>query len=142
MNTAFDTSVIVAGLLSWHETHEPARDALEAALDNDEVILPADALVESYAVMTRLPAPHRVAPTDAYALLNESFRGAAKVVALSATDAWKLIAGLSKDNVGGGKTYDARILAAAVKGGANRLLTFNARDFEALANDAIEIAVP
>jgi hypothetical protein len=45
-------------------------------------------------------------------------------------------------SVAGGAVYDARIIAAAVKGGALRLLTLNARHFERLAPEGLEIPVP
>ena len=50
MNTAADTSVIVAALLAWHNSHEAALDSL---IDAQAVglILPAPALVEAYSVI-------------------------------------------------------------------------------------------
>ena len=70
---AADTSVIVASLLTWHEHHAPSRRALETAMDDAPLVIPVPALVESYAVLTRLPAPHRLSPRDAHVLLRENF---------------------------------------------------------------------
>jgi predicted nucleic acid-binding protein len=67
---AVDTSVVVAALLGWHEAHEPARRALERGLAAERIVMPAPALLEAYAVMTRLPSPHRIRPADAAALLG------------------------------------------------------------------------
>ena len=60
--TAVDTSVIIAALLGWHEAHDPALRALITASDTGggTLLIPAPALVEAYAVMTRLPAPHEL----------------------------------------------------------------------------------
>ena len=46
-----DTSVLVAGFASWHESHAAAREALRCA----RVV--AHSLVETYSVLTRLPPP-------------------------------------------------------------------------------------
>ncbi len=37
------------------------------------MLLPAPALVEAYAVLTRLPPPHRLSVPDALALLEANF---------------------------------------------------------------------
>lgn len=81
--TAIDTSVIVPGLLFWHEKHEAASAALVQLLESgNEVVLPLHSLVEAYAVMTRLPPPHR-----------------------------DLLQNLSHRNLVGGTSYDSLILA-------------------------------
>ncbi len=130
---ALDTSVIVAGLLSWHEHHEASVRALEEALGSAAgVVLPLTALIEAYAVMTRLPAPHRLAAKDALALLEDSFRGRVRLVGLSGDDGWRFARGLGERGIAGGRTYDALIAAAARQGGAARILTLNRQHFEKL----------
>ena len=42
----------------------------------------APALVEAYAVLTRLPPPHRLSPADALALLEADFIHPAKIITL------------------------------------------------------------
>lgn len=59
-----DTSVLVPALLSWHERHDDARRAVHGVRG-----VPAHVLVESYSVLTRLPAPSRLAPAAAADLL-------------------------------------------------------------------------
>jgi predicted nucleic acid-binding protein len=138
---AVDTSVVVAALLGWHENHEAARKALERSLNAERLVLPAPVLIEAYAVMTRLPAPHRLSPDDAASLLRDTFAGVA-TVALEPDDIWKLIDHLEAGHVSGGRSYDAHILACARKAGARKLLTLNERDFLALAEPEIEIVRP
>jgi len=142
--TALDTSVIVAALLTWHEAHEPALRALVAAAASRRarLLVPAPALVEAYAVMTRLPAPHRVAPADALDLLAGSFQRRADVVALGDAETWQFLHETGGRGVAGGRTYDALIVRCAVKGGAVRLLTLDRRDFERLDLAGIELIVP
>ena len=138
---AVDTSVVVAALLGWHEDHEAACKALERSLTAERLVLPAPALVEAYAVMTRLPSPHRLSPVDAAALLRDTFSGVS-TVALDGGEVWKLIEELEAGQVAGGRSYDGHILACARKAGARRLLTLNERDFLALGDHEIEIVRP
>jgi predicted nucleic acid-binding protein len=138
---AVDTSVVVAALLGWHENHEAARKALERSLTAERLVLPAPTLIESYAVMTRLPSPHRLSPADAAALLHDTFVGV-PTVALDGDEVWKLIEDLEATQIAGGRSYDGHILACARKAGAKKLLTLNDRDFLALGAPEIEIARP
>lgn len=139
---AIDTSVVVAALLSWHERHDVAAAAVARALSRDRLILPLHVLIESYSVMTRLPAAHRLSPADAWTVLSESFREQAQLAAHSTRESWTLIRRLAESGLGGGIVYDAVILEAARDGGATAILTFNARDYERLGREDIEIVVP
>ncbi len=141
--TAVDTSVAVAALLSWHEAHERALSALEGSVGpGRRLVLPAPALVEAFSVMTRLPAPHRLAPGRAIEILAGSFESRAKTVALDGTETWSLVRSLAGAGIGGGPVYDAQILACAVKAGARRLLTLDERDFTRFDPQGLEIVVP
>jgi predicted nucleic acid-binding protein len=138
---AVDTSVVVAALLGWHEDHAPARAALEAGLAAGRLIVPAPVPVEAYSVMTRLPAPHRISPADAVALLGDTFRDVT-VIALEPKEIWTLLAWLDERKIAGGRAYDGHILACSKKGRARRLFTLNARDFLAFDEPGIEIVRP
>lgn len=50
--TAVDTSLVVAAFASWHERHEAARRAMDGG-----VRLIEHCALETYSVLTRLPAP-------------------------------------------------------------------------------------
>jgi len=67
----------------------------------------AHALAESYAVLTRLPAPHRLSPADALAVLEGSFLGSALIVALNADGYRAVLRRSGKEGIAGGRTYDA-----------------------------------
>ena len=122
---------MVAAVCSWHERHAVVAAEIERRLDaRGRLATPAHALVEAYAVLTRLPAPHRVAPADAWALLKANFVEPAKVVALEGPAHAVLLARLAAAGTGGGRTYDALIAEQAVAAGANILLTLNPRHFE------------
>lgn len=139
---AFDTSVIVAAVLGWHEHHAAALRALQHAFDRDRVVVPGPALVESYSVMTRLPAPHRISPADALLLLDETFHADAVTVALTTGELWRFLRSLPGTQVAGGRAYDAHILACADKAEAKVLWTLNEHDFTALDHPTIEIRRP
>ncbi len=132
MTIALDSSVIVAALLSWHEKHHAAAKAVERALaSKGGVVIPAHALFESFAVMTRLPAPHRLAPSDALTLLRDNFTST-RIATLTARNVWPILQKLAQLGLAGGLTYDAIILEAATDGGATELLTLSERDYERL----------
>ncbi|HEY4641755.1 MAG TPA: PIN domain-containing protein [Thermoanaerobaculia bacterium] len=137
---AVDSSVIIAGVLSWHEFHERAIRALEKAVAGRRLLMALPVLIESYSVLTRLPAPHRLRPAVAYELLHDSFAGA-RAISLSPTTAWTFLQNCVDTGTVGGRVYDAVIASAAIDAGASELLTFNARDFDVF-RDRIAIVVP
>lgn len=143
LRTAIDTSVIVAAHLTQHEHHRAAFQAVERTLEVEEqIILPMPSLVEAYAVLTRIPAPNRLSPADAFRVLKASLESVSQIAALSDQDAWPFFADLSSNNFVGRATYDCQIIACAVKAGAERILTLNSRDFQRLKPDGIEIVNP
>lgn len=60
--------MIIAGFASWHEHQDKACAALESAPH-----LIAHCALESYAVLTRLPAPHRASPKIVVEYLRAQF---------------------------------------------------------------------
>ena len=127
---ALDTSCMVAAVCSWHERHHEAAAAVESRLERGEQLaVAAHALVETYAVLTRLPSPHRLAPGDAWAVVQANFVESAAVVTLSGREHAALLGRLADAGTGGGRTYDAVIAACAAKARAAELLTFNPRHF-------------
>ncbi len=106
------------------------------------MIVAAPALVEAYAVLTRLPAPHRVSAADALAVLDANFMRSGKLMALDAASYRSLLRAAPGDGVAGGRTYDAVIARCAVRAQASALLTFNERHFRSLAPLGVAIVVP
>jgi predicted nucleic acid-binding protein len=57
---------MIAAITSWHDRHERARQEIENRLNRKQrMIVSGPALIEAYSVLTRLPAPNRIAPADA-----------------------------------------------------------------------------
>lgn len=128
--TAVDATLLVAALLSWHESHESAFGSLSALLeDGGPVLLPVPALLEAYAVMTRLPATHRLSPADAMALLKGSVEEGCRLVEMPAAAAWPVLEGLAERGEGGEATADSALLECARSAGAERLLTLHPEAF-------------
>lgn len=122
---------MVAAACTWHEHHDAAVADLERRFDRGQrLAVAAHALVETYAVLTRLPAPHRLAPAVAWALVKANFVESATVVALDGPAHIELLGRLAMMEIGGGRSYDAVIGACASAAGVDALLTFNARHFD------------
>lgn len=103
---AADTSVVVAAFASWHEGHEAALRALRRG-----VRLPAQVMVESYSVLTRLPPPHRAAAPVVESFLAERFPDAP--LTLPGSEVRVLLRAMAAAEVAGGAIYDALIAATA-----------------------------
>ena len=141
MTTAVDSSVLIAGMMSWHEQHTASRSELEAlAQSTPAPVLPAHALVECYSVLTRMPAPHRIAAHDAHALLSGSF--AAWDVVGGTHNVWSLLAHLADNEIIGGMVYDALIVDSALAAGAREIVTWNISHFERVANGRLIVRQP
>jgi len=100
MKLAVDTSVVIAGFATWHESHDLAREALDAS-----PVLVVHCALEAYSVLTRLPAPFRVAPDIVAAFLRARFPKRPLALPIAAQAA--LVPRLVKAGVAGGTVYDA-----------------------------------
>ena len=116
---AVDTSVIIAAFASWHESHALARQALDQGPS-----LIAHCALETYSVLTRLPAPHRVAADVAAEYLHLRFPG--EPLVLPAAELATLVTRLAEAGIAGGAVYDALVAATAAHHGVT-VLTLDAR---------------
>ena len=133
---------MIAAMCSWHEHHELAANEIDRRLARREkMIVAAPALVEAYAVLTRLPPPHRISPEAAITLLDNNFMKSVTVIALTAKSYEALLRLAPKKGLAGGRTYDAVIGTCAEQGRASTILTFNGDDFTALGKD-FAVVVP
>jgi predicted nucleic acid-binding protein len=103
---AVDTSVVVAGFASWHDGHGAA-----AAVLARRPRLAAHVLVESYSVLTRLPAPHTASAAVVDEFLRHRFPQAPLVLPAKAYG--PLLRTIASSGVQGGAAYDALIAATA-----------------------------
>ena len=108
---AADTSVVIAAFASWHENHGVARRALD-----ENLLLIEHCALETYSVLTRLPAPHRAGGDVAREFLRTRFPQ--PFLRMSARDYRSFIFELPHRNVDGGAAYDALVAATALVNGA------------------------
>lgn len=134
---------MVAAVCTWHEHHERAIAEMEHRLAaRESLVVAAPALVEAYAVLTRLPPPHRLSPRDANALLETNFLAGGTLAVLDAKTYRSMLREAADHAVAGGRTYDWVIAACAKAARVKTLLTFNARDFLSFRMDSIELRIP
>lgn len=117
---AVDSSVVIAAFATWHESHEVALRVVQA-----RPTLPVACAIEAYAVLTRLPAPHRADPGQVRAFLASAFTGPG-IGLMEDEDGAALIATLADLGISGGATYDAVIALVCRRAGA-MLVTLDAR---------------
>lgn len=103
---AVDTSVVVAAFASWHDHHSEAIRIVAAKPE-----LPGPVALEAYAVLTRLPPPHRAEGPIVRDFLVRAFRRT--LLVLDAGGASRLVAQLVELGIVGGASYDAVIALIA-----------------------------
>jgi predicted nucleic acid-binding protein len=135
----FDTNVIVAGLLVDHDRHDVCRSWLDRAKNKEfQALISVHSLAELYSVLTRLPMPHRLSPRTVERMLNENLANFERI-ALSVTDYEIVLADVIRLGITSGGIFDALISRAAIVGQADRILTFNVRDFERLGDEVRQL---
>lgn len=140
---ALDSSCVIAFCLAWHADHARIMDAIRRRLAaKQRLVLPVHVLLESFSVLTRMPAPQCLSPAQAEAALSANFASSAEVAALDGRAAWLAIRELASGGLGGGLLYDAIIAHTARQAGAAALLTLNVRHFRRLGLEGLEILEP
>jgi len=132
VKSVVDTSVLTAAMVSAHPDHEQAVDWLDGELSRKGALLVCQhSLAELYAVLTRLPLRPRITPDTARRLIREN-TARIRVIALNASDYSAVLDRMASDGFSGGIVYDALVVQAAIKAGADRIATFNISDFKRL----------
>ncbi len=138
-----DTNCVVAALCAWHVHHRPVADEIQRRSDaGEEMRVGSHTLAEAYAVLTRLPLPHRLAADDAPALLEHNFGEPGRVVALDVAAYWETLRRVAAEDMVGGRIYDALIATAARLAGASALITLNIRHFSDFSDADLAVVSP
>jgi predicted nucleic acid-binding protein len=103
---AVDSSVVVAGFASWHESHAVARRAID-----QRPRLVAHCALEAYSVLTRLPAPYRVPATLVVDFLADRFPE--EPLTMNPRALAQLVAELARIGIAGGTVYDGFVAMSA-----------------------------
>ena len=109
---AADTSLVIAAFASWHEYHEAARRSLDTGLRLIE-----HCALETYSVLTRLPAPHRASAKVVRDFLAARFPR--PFLRLTGQAYRRFILTLPDLGITGGAAYDALVAATAAGHGAD-----------------------
>jgi predicted nucleic acid-binding protein len=134
MRDFLDTNVLVAACVADHEHHARALPVVQAVHDGrSEGFLSAHSLLETHATLTRLPRVPRISSMQASALIADNIVKYFSIVALTGREYSELSLKLGQNNIVGAKAYDVLHLACAEKCRADRIYTFNVRDFMQLA---------
>ncbi len=131
---AVDTSVVVPALIQGHEHHDTTR-AVMASLPR----IPAHVAIESYSVLTRIPAGYRLGASDAAALIVDICRD--PVLTLPAETYRELLTEVGLADIAGGAAYDA-LIAVTVRHAGATLLTLDRRAEPIYRQLGVEFANP
>lgn len=141
MKIAFDTSVLVAGLVEAHPAFDRATLWLDAAHRGElEAIWTTHAYAEAWSVLTRLPLAERLDPGTVNEVLG-SLVATRTPEALTLLDYQAAAGRCAAAGVRSGAIFDALHLVLAERVGAEALLTLNVKDFTRLA-PSIRVMVP
>ncbi len=133
----FDTSVLVAAMVSSHPAHRRSLLCLQQAIGNRfEIHVCAHTLAELYAVLTRLPLSPKISPALARRLIRKNVEDIAKIVRLDGAEYGSMLDEVSELGLIGGVVYDAIIAFSAKKAGVDYMLTLNEADFRRVWPDA------
>ena len=133
MKVFFDTSVLVAAFVPAHPRHERAFTRVHRARAGEgRMVIATHTLAEAYSVLTTLPLSPRIPPGAAARILRENLEGHADLQALTAADYREAVRHLGEAGLAGGIIYDALAFRAAIRAGAEVILTCNPKDFSRL----------
>jgi predicted nucleic acid-binding protein len=137
-----DTSVLLGGLIEFGPAGRPAQDVMAAVAEGRlrRPLTSWHCCLEFYAVATRLPEEFRLAPADAFRLLEAEILGRFEVAQLGKDRRMELLRDAVEDRVAGGRIYDAHIAEVARECRAKVVITDNARHFSGLVRHGVRVA--
>lgn len=134
MRVCFDTSVLVAALVSDHPHHALAFPRLKAVHDGTVTgVVTTHALAELFATLTALPLKPKIPPPEAKRLLERNLDGHFELISLTPAIYSTALDLTIQRGLASGAIYDALHLAEARAAGCDQILTLNLKHFRALA---------
>ena len=132
MKIGVDSSILIAAVHANHPLHKPSSRWLDQAFGDYEVTVAHHSILESYAVLTRLPGSYRLTPVEAQTVLVGTLRKNATVASFSDDMVWDIIDTMVQLPVSGGSSYDVFIIEILNKAGVECIATHNTSDFTRL----------
>jgi len=118
-----------------HALHPVAATWLASRLERDELWVTHHAVLECYAVLTRLPGGLRVTGDEAKRLLDETVRRNMRLASYEPETIWQTLDELAERHVMGGSSYDAFQAFIHRRNGVGTLATFDPRHYRHVAPD-------
>jgi predicted nucleic acid-binding protein len=130
-----DTSVYVAASLQSHQMHRPCFDLLRNLRSNRTATgCGVHSLSELYSVLTRIPPPNRLPPSDAFAIVDR-IAANTKLFSLRPNEQMDVIRDVAARKLVSGIVHDAGLMGCARKARAEAIYTLNPRHFSLAAPD-------
>jgi predicted nucleic acid-binding protein len=139
----FDTSVLIAGIIDFGRSSQPAQLLMDAVADS-RIECPLTAwhcCLEFFSVTTRLPEEYRLEPEIALRFLREEILPRFSVHSLPAESVEEFLVSAVGEGTVGGRIYDAHIAEIARQAGARLVATENRRHFTPLLRHGIRVLV-
>ena len=133
MKIGVDSCIIIAGVHANHPLHVLASDWLIRNISLHELIVTHHTILETYAVLTRLPGELKTNGPEATKLLETSVRPNMKIVEFNSSSIWECIDSIVNQSAMGGRSYDAFIAEILINAGAEAIATFNTIHFTELS---------
>lgn len=121
--------------------HAPAASWLDDAFSSHELVVAHHSVIETYAVLTRLPAKYRLSPSEAEMVIHGTLHGNAHIAPFDSGSVWQALDFVAAAPAAGGAAYDAFIIHLLATAGVERIVTYNVREFRRLAHE-IAISEP
>lgn len=139
-----DTSVLLAGVIDFGPQSAPAQSLMHAIAEKrvTDAGTAWHCCLEFYSVSTRLPPEFRLTPTDAVTLLEEEVFARLSVHDLPASGRLGALRAAARDQIAGGRIYDAHIAEVARAAGSQVVVTDNRRHFLSALRYEIRIETP
>jgi predicted nucleic acid-binding protein len=129
MKIGVDSSVLIAGVHANHPRHAAAATWLIRNIPLHELLVAHHSILETYAVLTRLPGDFRVTGAEAKQLLEATIKTNMQVAEFNASSIWDCIDSVVNHSAVGGNSYDVFIAGILYRSGAEAVATFNTRHF-------------
>jgi len=136
-----DTTVIVAAVHANHPAHAEAARWLDGAFTTHQVVLAHHSIIESYAVLTRLPADYRLSPAEAETVLTGTLQNNSRIAPFSSESVWDALHAFVGTPSAGGATHDAFIIHLLEQAEVDVIVTYNEADFARLTQ-TVRVATP